>query len=46
LGVHPNIQPARHSEHRPAVDTWLAQGCKRPLANYVQDAFTTLKAEV
>ena len=31
---------------RLAVDTWLAQGGKRPLANYIQDAFKTLKAEI
>jgi len=31
---------------RLAVDTWLAHGGKRPLANYIQDAFKTLKAEI
>ena len=31
---------------RLAVDTWLAQDGKRPLAKYIQDAFKTLKAEI
>jgi hypothetical protein len=31
---------------RLAVDTWLAQDGKRPLANYIQDAFKILKAEI
>jgi hypothetical protein len=31
---------------RLAVDTWLAQDGKRPLANYIQDAFKTLKTEI
>jgi AcrR family transcriptional regulator len=31
---------------RLAVDTWLAQDGKRPLAKCIQDAFKTLKAEI
>jgi AcrR family transcriptional regulator len=31
---------------RLAVDKWLAQDGKRPLAKYIQDAFKTLKAEI
>ncbi|MEN3375228.1 MAG: hypothetical protein V7604_583 [Hyphomicrobiales bacterium] len=31
---------------RLAFDAWPAQGGKRPLANYTQDAFKTLKAEI
>jgi AcrR family transcriptional regulator len=31
---------------RLAVDTWLEQEGKRPLAKYIQDAFKNLKAEI
>jgi hypothetical protein len=29
-----------------AVDAWLEQDGKRPLAKYIQDAFENLKAEI
>lgn len=31
---------------RLAVDDWLEQGGKRPLAKYIEDAFRNLKAEI
>jgi AcrR family transcriptional regulator len=31
---------------RPAVDAWIEQDGKRPLAKYIQDAFKNLKAEI
>jgi hypothetical protein len=31
---------------RLAVDAWIDQDGKRPLAKYIQDAFKNLKAEI